>query len=77
MVHFYGFFHMQVRYSTKLSLQEYIEQEAWNQAHLDHCPLHPGGGCGLARHGTYAGKFPEYCLIARHYGSSAFSVDLI
>ena len=38
-----GFFHMQVRYSTKLSLQEYIEQEAWRQAHLDHCPLHPGG----------------------------------
>ncbi|MCD6153178.1 MAG: hypothetical protein J7J07_04625 [Syntrophobacterales bacterium] len=58
---------MQVRYSTKLSLQEYIEQEAWNQAYLDHCPFHPEGGCGLARHGFYARKLPEYCLIARYY----------
>jgi hypothetical protein len=38
---------MQIRYSTKLSLQEYIEQEAWNQAHLDHCPFHPEGGAVL------------------------------
>ena len=58
---------MQVHYSTKLSLQDYIAQEAWKKAHLDHCPLHPEGGCGLARHGTYARKFPEYCLIARYY----------
>jgi hypothetical protein len=56
---------MQIRYPTDLTLKEYIEQKAWEQAKLEHCPFHPEGGCGFARHGTYPRKFPEYCLIAR------------
>ena len=31
------------------------------------CPNHPGGGCALARHGTYARKTPPGKRIARWY----------
>ena len=31
------------------------------------CPNHPGGGCSLARHGTYARKTPPGTRIARWY----------
>jgi hypothetical protein len=58
---------MQIRYPIKLTIEEYLEQSAWEQTQLDHCPFHPEGGCGLARHGTYPRKFPEYCLVARWY----------
>jgi len=58
---------MQIRYPIKLTIKEYLEQRAWEQAELDQCPFHPEGGCGLARHGAYPRKFPEYCLIARWY----------
>jgi hypothetical protein len=54
---------MQLRYLIDLTIEEYIEQKAWEHAELDHCPFHPEGGCGLARHGTYPRKFPEYCLV--------------
>ena len=58
---------MQLRYLIDLTIEEYIEQKAWRHAELDHCPFHPEGGCGLARHGTYPRKFPEYCLVPRWY----------
>ena len=58
---------MQIRYSLDLTIEEYIEQKAWEQAELDHCPFHPDGGCGYAKHGTYPRKFPEYCLVVRWY----------
>jgi hypothetical protein len=62
---------MQIRYPVELTIEEYLEQEAWEQAKLPCCPFHPEGGCGLARHGTYPRKFPEYCLVARWYCPSA------
>ncbi len=69
---------MQILYTTGLTAKEYIEQRAWEQAKLDHCPLHPKGGCGFAKHGTYARKFPEYCLIARWYCPTAHqSISLL
>ncbi len=58
---------MQIRYAIDLTIEEYIKQHAWEQAKLDHCPFHPEGGCGLAKHSTYPRKFPEYCLVARWY----------
>lgn len=58
---------MQIIFETGLTISQYIEQRAWEQAKLDHCPFHPKGGCGLAKHGTYPRKFPEYCLVARWY----------
>jgi len=62
---------MQIRYPIELNMEEYLEQKAWQQAKLARCPFHPEGGCGLARHGTYPRKFPEYCLVARWYCPSA------
>ncbi|MFH2059191.1 MAG: hypothetical protein ABIJ59_09845 [Pseudomonadota bacterium] len=34
---------------------------------MDRCPLHPGGGCKFAGHGTYSRKFPDGAKIARWY----------
>jgi hypothetical protein len=36
-------------------------------ASLSRCPLHPHGGCGFARHGTYERRSPPGTLIARWY----------
>jgi len=69
---------MQILYWAGLTAKEYTEQCAWEQATLDHCPFHPEGGCGLAKHGTYPRKFPEYCLIARWYCPAAHqSISLL
>jgi len=58
---------VQLRHPTKLTSEEYVTQKGWLQASLDFCPCHPGGGCGFARHGTYARSHPEGMRIARWY----------
>lgn len=58
---------MQIRYPVELTIGEYVEQKGWKQAELKCCPFHPEGDCGLARHGSYPRKFPEYCLIPRWF----------
>jgi len=58
---------MQIRYKTYSTFEEYREQEGWKHASLDYCPLHPEGGCNISKHGFYARKYPEYCMIARYY----------
>lgn len=58
---------MQLRFATDISVKQYIEGEAWKDAKLDQCPLHPGGGCKFARHGTYNRKSPDGAKIARWY----------
>lgn len=69
---------MQIRYRVKLTFEEYIEQEAWQQAELKHCPFHPDGSCGYARHGTYRRKFPSCCFVARYYCREAHqSISLL
>ena len=68
---------VQLRYETGLAGKHYVTGELWRLASLDCCPLHPRGGCGLARHGTYARKTPTGTLIARWYcrlGHSTFSL---
>ena len=62
---------MQLRFATPLSAQQYVRQHAWKDAHLDNCPLHPKGGCGFARHGTYPRKSPQGTKIARWYCRNA------
>ena len=32
---------------------------------MDECPFHPGGGCGLARHGSYLRVHPAGVRVAR------------
>jgi len=69
---------MQIRYPIDLTIEEYIEQKAWEQAELEHCPFHPDGGCGYAKHGTYQRKFPDHCLVARYYCPEAHhSISLL
>lgn len=69
---------MQIRYPIDLTVDEYIEQKSWERAKLDHCPFHPNGGCGFARHGTYSRKFPTHCLVVRYYCPDAHqSISLL
>ena len=58
---------VQVRYECGLTGEEYVTQQAWRHASLTRCPLHPKGGCGLARHGTYERLSPPGTQIARWY----------
>jgi len=68
---------VQLRLEQKLTVAEYVTQRAWESATLAQCPLHPEGGCGICRHGTYPRKFPEPLQIARAYcakGKTTFSL---
>jgi len=67
---------MQLRFATDLSATEYVRREAWKEAKLERCPLHPEGGCGFRKNGTYPRKHPEGTKIARWYcflGHQTFS----
>lgn len=68
---------VQLRFDTGLTGDEYVTRELWRSAVLTHCPLHPEGGCGLARHGFYERKTPPGTYIARWYcphGHCTFSL---
>lgn len=58
---------VQLRYETGLTGEDYVSRQGWREARLERCPLHPRGGCGFARHGTYARKWPRGARIARWY----------
>jgi len=68
---------VQLRFSTSVTGEEYVSQRLWLDASLPRCPLHPKGGCGYARHGTYERLSPPGTLIARWYcpqGHRTFSL---
>jgi transposase-like protein len=68
---------VQLRFQTGLTGADYVTGNAWREARLLRCPLHPRGGCRFARHGTYERKTPVGTLIARWYcpqGHSTFSL---
>ena len=58
---------VQLRFNCGLTGEEYVTQKAWCNASLPHCPLHPKGGCGYHRNGTYPRVSPPGTLIARWY----------
>jgi len=58
---------VQLRFKTGLTGEQYVTREFWRQARLERCPLHPAGGCGFARHGTYERKSPRGTHVARWY----------
>lgn len=58
---------VQVRFECGLTGEEYVTQQAWRNASLPVCPLHPRGGCSYTRHGTYERLSPPGTLIARWY----------
>jgi hypothetical protein len=68
---------VQLRYATGHTSEDYVSQQAWREASLPRCPLHPRGGCGFARHGTYARLTPPGTRVARWYcpqGHQTFSL---
>ena len=68
---------VQLRFDTGLTGEQYVTRELWREARLDRCPLHPRGGCGFARHGTYERKSPPGTHVARWYcrrGHQTFSL---
>ncbi len=68
---------MQLRFATGLSSEQYVSEKLWEKATLSRCPLHPKGGCGFARHGTYSRNVPEGTRVARFYcpkGKKTFSL---
>ncbi len=68
---------MQLRLETNLTSEEYANQQAWQGAMLNGCPLHPEGDCRVRRHGSYGRKGPVGVRIARFYcrtGQTTFSL---
>lgn len=68
---------MQLRLETAFTSERYVSERGWESARLERCPLHPRGGCGFARHGTYARVEPAGTQIARWYcrqGRTTFSL---
>lgn len=68
---------VQLRFDTGLTSEEYVSRQAWRNATLTRCPLHPQGGCGFAGHGTYERVDPPGTHIARWYcpqGHCTFSL---
>jgi hypothetical protein len=68
---------VQLRFQSGHTSDEYVTLQLWLRASLPCCPLHPKGGCGFARHGTYARVEPPGTRIARWYcpqGHCTFSL---
>ena len=68
---------MQLRYQTGLTGEDYVSRRAWREASLPRCPLHPRGGGGFARHGSYPRMAPRGARVARWYcpqGHRTFSL---
>ena len=68
---------MQIPLHTISSVDAYIATGEWRTATLSVCPLHPGGGCRLARHGSYVRARPQGIRVARWYcpqGHHTFSL---
>jgi len=68
---------VQIPLRTTSSVEVYVATEEWRSARLPCCPLHPAGGCGFARHGSYERVTPPRLRIARWYcrhGRRTFSL---
>lgn len=68
---------MQILVRTSSDVEAYISAREWTVANLPACPLHPEGGCGIARHGSYARAKPAGVRVARWYcprGHCTFSL---
>jgi hypothetical protein len=68
---------VQLRFQSGHTSSDYVSLQGWRSASLARCPLHPKGGCGFARHGTYARVDPPGTRIARWYcrqGHRTFSL---
>ena len=60
---------VQLRFHSGHTSDEYVTLQLWRSASLPRCPIHPEGGCGFTRHGTYPRVSPPGTRIARWYCS--------
>ena len=66
---------MQIRYKTNVSsAHEYNVQKLCEKAELKQCPIHPEGGCGIRRHGSYKRLIPIECKIPCWYCRTAHTL---
>ncbi len=68
---------MQLRLATNLTSEQYVSDKAWRGASLARCPLHPEGGCGFKRNGSYKRTEPPGARVPRWYcpdGQTTFSL---
>jgi hypothetical protein len=56
---------MQIAWKSPVADDRYVADRAWERAELCACPLHPEGGCGLQRLGTYGRVSPAGTRVAR------------
>ena len=56
---------IQLRYSTDLTVEDYVSQQAWWKASPPPCPFHRSGGCRLVPHGTYPRLTPPGVRVRR------------
>ncbi|MEY4512377.1 MAG: hypothetical protein RLZZ450_4499 [Pseudomonadota bacterium] len=56
---------MQVSWKIPVADDRYVADRAWERAVLCACPMHPDGGCGLQRLGTYSRVSPAGTRVAR------------
>lgn len=56
---------MQISWKVPVADDRYVADRAWERAELCACPLHPEGGCGLQRLGTYGRVVPSGTRVAR------------
>ena len=56
---------MQIPWKSPVVDDRYVADRAWERAELCACPMHPEGGCGLQRLGTYARVSPPGARVAR------------
>ena len=69
---------VQLLWKCPLSDERYVSERAWESAILDSCPLHPEGGCGLERLGTYARVAPAGARVPRWWCPKAgVSISLL
>lgn len=58
---------MQVLWKETTAADRYVVDRAWERAILCDCPLHPEGGCGLRKLGTYGRVRPTGVRVARFW----------
>jgi hypothetical protein len=56
---------MQLSWKVPVADDQYVADRAWERAVLCACPMHPEGGCGLQKLGTYERVSPAGTRVAR------------
>lgn len=56
---------MQMSWKGPVADDRYVADRGWERAQLCACPMHPEGGCGLQRLGTYGRVSPAGTRVAR------------